>query len=596
MVKNNWYIGLFLFLLLNACNIQPTEWDGAQEKIEEEEDSLIVDRFSYYREMKPSKYALEWGNVSLPMYQSDRETVFTGAVEMSMNDFYKLIKQEINLTEEEQQKPYVIQFMHRLALESGLPRFWLPYPEQKNGRLSPTDIKSIQQQIAAGHGLRMRIFSPIDSLDFYANVFVTNPFATYQPDLSVRSRYFSDVYNFQLIQQEGKPAILRIDTTVKSTSHVLDMYKDNKKFQILHIPGFETRRRAWMGDMFSNKEIVKTLLLDNPYDLLTLSEYVDYDTRNVTLHWGKMESKLNSENYSLQFFRKSIQQESFLEVGEKTLNLKNVHIIFKHETSRPERVVTSDLNHPDLIKRLLRLPDRSSVYLDRLVVEDEDGTNFHFPECFAFHIERKKDFEIEVTESEDDKYPILNVTHKDNLLQIKIESMPFEQVISYLLDTPIEAVQFNGFERFPYMDMYFSSTNLTERDGKQLLLTKLQQNYDFSVEILGEEPVLSLDLMDEELLPPVSRLNRKKDSYIKFTDDQGIRKATFKQVALPELAQLLAYDLHLPVIDFTNKSGQFDLELTYEDRKDLTKQLRDYGLALNWYEGDLKVLISKYSQ
>jgi len=38
----------------------------------------------------------------------------------------------------------------------------------------------------------------------------------------------------------------------------------------------------------------------------------------------------------------------------------------------------------------------------------------------------------------------------------------------------------------------------------------------------------------------------------------------------------------------------YTFSLKYEDRTNLTLQLQDYGLKLDWYEHDVKMMVSRY--
>lgn len=584
---------LFLGFVLILCQCQQPQ--PVEEKPEEPGLSY-TDRYGIFQEKneeKPSNFKLKVGDKEIQLYKLANQEVKAGGVEVELNEFLRAIEGPIELFYKEAKQPFKIINLRKYSFETGDSRLWKPYPKIIGDRLGPEELKEIREKVGIGSGIQMRLESEGDSTDLYASLWVKNPFGGYVPPFKVRSNYFSQVYGFQLIQKDDRPVILRIDTTSNATKHVLDLYRNKSAYKVLHIPGFQTRRRMWREDLFSNKDIIKTQLLDNPYDLFFLPEYIDYEPRKTKLRWGKMESRFNSENYTLAFFRKNIQNNYQIWIGDTPLEVKNAHLIIKSFDSRPEALVTSDLNHPEVIKRLFRIGGNCSVYLDKIVVEDKNGKTFYFPESFAFHIEKSKEFELELAETRSIEEARLRVRRDGEKLRIECMSMPLSELLAYLLEVPASNILLSGFNEEIYLDMLFASSTLKEKEGKTLMLTKLQHYLKFAVERVESSPILALSMQDSLFLK--EHLSGDwEDRKVKFSERNGLKVAELSNIPMSELAELIAYDLNIPCVDLTETESNYSLSFEYEDKNDLTTQLRDFGLRLDWFEEEVKIMVSRY--
>ncbi len=583
---------LFLASLsLSTCNKKQTLEEGT-----EEPGLSYTDRYGIFQEKdeeEPADFVLKVGNQDIKLYEIANQEVKAGGIEVDLNEFLRAIEGPIELEHLNAKKDYKIINLRKYSFETGDSRLWKPYPQLIGKRLGPVELKEIREKVGIGSGIQMRILSLADSTELFASLWVKNPFGGYIPPLKVRSNYFSQVYGFQVIQKDDRPVILRIDTTKTSTKHVLDLYRNKSTYKVLHMPGFSTRRRMWRSDLFSNKDIIKTQLLDNPYDIILLPEYINYEPRRIKLRWGKMESRLNSENYTLPFFRKNIRSEYNIWAGDTPLKIKNVHLIIKNADSRPEAIVTSDLNHPEVTKRLFRIGGDCSVYLDKIVVEDKRGNTYFFPESFAFHIEKSKEFELELAETRTIEEARLRVKRNKEKLRIECTSMPLSELLAYLLDVPASNILLSGFNEEIYLDMLFASTTIKEKEGKELMMIKLQHYLKFALETVESSPVLALFINDSLSLKEhlATRADERK---LKFSEDAGFKKVELSNIPMSELAELIAYDLNVPCVDLTETESNYSLSLSYEDRADLTTHLQKYGLKLDWYENEVKILVSRY--
>jgi hypothetical protein len=273
--------------------------------------------------------------------------------------------------------------------------------------------------------------------------------------------------------------------------------------------------------------------------------------------------------------------------------VKNAHVIIKSFDTRPESIVTSDLNHPEVVKRLFRIGKNCSVYLDKIVVEDTDGKTFLFPESFAFHLEKSKEFELELAETRTIEEARLRVKRDGEELRIECTSMPLSELLAFLLEAPASNILLSGFNEEIYLDMLFASSSLNEKEGKELMLIKLQHYLKFVVEQVASNPVLALYVQDTTLLNK-RESGEWEDRKVKFSENEGFKKLELHNIPMSELVELIAYDLSIPCVDLTETESNYSFSLQYEDKADLTMHLQGYGLGLDWYEENVQIMVSRY--
>ena len=378
----------FLLLLIAlsfwACQRPAPEEDKAA-PLPHRQDILNINKQPAGR----SEFVVEWGKVKIPLLKYANPEVYGGMVEIGLEEFQQLVQEELRLLKKDKVLAAELVSIHRESQSQADP-FWYAYPGFEKGRLAEDIVSTFRQGIRRGDVIALRFSSGRENIIVQsALIKIADPFEAYEPAVPVpRPRYDGDVYGFQVIQEPGRRPLLRIDTTAEATRHIYDMYRDNRQYRIIQIPGFQTRHRLLTerDRLFRNREIRQSVLLGCGHDCLSLSDFTDFGDAEVHLEWGGMKASPSSENYCLEDFRASIPAPLHLMVGERELPIRSFHLFTHGRERQPEHYVADGLQTPALLKVLYRLQPASTAYFDKIVVEDEQGRLLVFPQAFAFNI------------------------------------------------------------------------------------------------------------------------------------------------------------------------------------------------------------------
>ena len=271
----------------------------------------------------------------------------------------------------------------------------------------------LEQYIESGAHVSIRGFReniPINSVAFK----VVDPKGEYHPPVYFTSLNFieKEVFGFQLYAAMGRKMLVRLDTTVEGSKNIYEMYRDKPdSYEVLHISGFKTIRRSLKDEekLWPSDNFTRVNLLDKtkswPKDLQFYPEYYEFEDKTIQLNWGQLKTphivEKKEKNWKWRYGPKwdgwPDQEEiyGFLsEARTKSLELMVDDQIWKpvrfdcwitSETTEDYRFLTEDIRHPEITKVLKNLPQRSSIYIDNLLVENEKGEVRWFPVPFAFH-------------------------------------------------------------------------------------------------------------------------------------------------------------------------------------------------------------------
>lgn len=375
---------LVLLLALGLWACQPAA-GPAPEQPPQRQDILNINE----RPEERSIYTVEWGAVRIPLAKYANPEVYHGTVEVEIGQFREIVGQELRLLKRGEEQEFELVGLQREPYTRSSP-FWNAYPAFEQGRLDSSVAATFRQGIRQGDVVALRLVSKTDNTIVQSAIIkIADPFEAYQPAVQVpQPRYDGDLFGFQVIQESGRRPLLRIDTTSAATRHIYNLYRRNRLYKVIHIPGFQTYRRLLTGrdQLFHAKAIRHSELLGEGHDWLNLPEYTAFEGAEANLEWGALTASPSSENTDVGAFKENIAQPLVLRVGERALPLLGFQLFIDSKERLPELYVADSLNTPALLRALYQVQPASTVYFDKLIVEGEQGKLMLFPAAFAFNI------------------------------------------------------------------------------------------------------------------------------------------------------------------------------------------------------------------
>ncbi|MEL7021636.1 MAG: hypothetical protein AAGK47_08510, partial [Bacteroidota bacterium] len=431
---------------------------------------------------EPSTYEIRWGDIRLPLEKYASPNGFKGEVTIEHSLFLEAIDQPIELYYNNLPQPFEWYKMYH-DTHTWRSSDWYPNPAEDHRNLAADIVDKLRTKTQKGDQIRLHIGAEDNSVQVVGAVIrIADAYESYKPEKTVVwSRVGKESFGFQVVSQEGREGVLRIDTTAAETASVYNMYKKRKDYKIMHIPRFETQRRLVIDEdeIFDKREVRRTELLQHDYDRWTLTEFTDYYNRSISLHWGSMKSYANSEIYPLTTFSKSYEQPLELHLDERKLPILGFEVVIKNGEASPIRFITDSLNNAVIQEIFADLKPRSSVYFTHLIVEDEDIIKY-FPLSFAFHLDDPLPFDLDIAEvtGEDIEKPAYNACFSDGLYQITYRNYRLSDMIAALTDLDAEEIFFINFDDNPVVNVCFSSPDLSLDYGKRAIQRALRKEYN----------------------------------------------------------------------------------------------------------------------
>ncbi len=333
-------------------------------------------------------YTFEWGQVIIPLTKYANPNGFKGHIEIELTDFQQVLKEEIKIYRGDQLlKPGTLSILYRSG--SSDERAYINDINPAEVVLKDRRNQKIYND-KLGYGDELTLFGETE--DIYLSSIqlrITDPKAGYEPVVQVPDIDHHEAdFSFQITGRTGKRTLVKIDSDHPNAWRILELYKDSSRYEIVKIPGFRTNRRYVTENeaLLSRFSAAEFDLTPGLPDVNYLPEYQDYQNLEVSLRWGTLEAAPSSGNYMLEEFTSASGETPVLWVGEKSFSLTAFEVIFAGKNSVPFSYRTDHLDYFSLRQALSRVQPESSVYFDRIVVQDEDGVLKLFPAAFAFHI------------------------------------------------------------------------------------------------------------------------------------------------------------------------------------------------------------------
>ncbi|MFK7932094.1 MAG: hypothetical protein AB8G22_01210 [Saprospiraceae bacterium] len=539
-------------------------------------------------------FEIKWGDIILPIEKYANPNGFKGDTEVERATILAALEQPLMLYKNNLPLDIEIHTVYNYT-DGWRDSKWKPNPSENQRDLNPDVIESLRATVQKGDKIVIHLGSV--NKEVYvagAGINIKDPYQAYEPEKRVKwQRSNENAFGFQVISQEGKESVLRIDTAAEATAKVYDLYKDRKDYKILHIPNFATQRRLVIDEdeIFSKYDIRRTELFNNEFDRWTLSEFTDYYRRWVHLDWGEMQAYANSENYSVSTFLQSIKKELVLNVDKRVVPILGFDLIIKGGEKPPIRFITNQLDIPEIKKALSEVPSKSSIYFTNIIVDDAGETK-HFPLHFAFHIDDPLPFDLDIAEAEAESL-ITDYTAEftDSAYQISYKNYRLTDVVAHLVDLPADEVFFNQFKRNPVVNICFASKTLPLEYGKKAIQRALEKEYNIKFNWSWHD-YYKLTAIAPELLDGYRQSEEKESArQFNYNLDEDTKIADLTYANLFQMAWRVGGEFRISIVNTTDIEGTFNMSIDMQSVDDLQRNLfEQYGLELTKMTEEIKTV------
>ncbi len=196
-------------------------------------------------------------------------------------------------------------------------------------------------------------------------------------------------FDFQFIHKKGKSTVIKMDTTDERYRWMYDQYKVGDLIDIYHIPEFKTIRRVWNDEhiFVPDRMVGQTVFLAREsYELNCIPEYADFNGEPITLTWRNMVGALDDYRYSYEWFQAMENGEAVLKIKDKKMDVIRFDLIVVPKEGKAVKYITESMQLPEIESCLKKIQPESSIYFDKIILREEDGSLLYFPITFVFHI------------------------------------------------------------------------------------------------------------------------------------------------------------------------------------------------------------------
>ena len=332
------------------------------------------------------------------------------------------------------------------------------------------------------------------------------------------------------------------------------------------------------NDLFFEKDLTEEYLSISRFDRHFLSEFQDFQYKEVRLHWGEMMAAPSSQNYHLQDFAESRKSPLRLKVDSLDLEIASFRLTILEKGNQPKAYHLDTIVQQDIQRILKDLPSKSSLYVDDIIIQNDTMFQY-FPIKFVFNIGDFKDkFELNIVGS--DSSTIKSSRREEHL--IEFNNYPMSELIAIL--TGDERMEFENTQKEPSLNIRFTSEFLDAKRGEELILKNLRQQYYYTSELRYEtrkvwviEPPQNTEKLDA--LEYFYHIAPNLDSIIETNKKQQLE--TLAPSFFDELAQVIETTFDVTIFNESELTKAYGLGLDLSSFENLKAQLeRDFGVKL----------------
>ncbi|MCB9284354.1 MAG: hypothetical protein H6563_09800 [Lewinellaceae bacterium] len=541
-----------------------------------------------YAELVPhSPYSLVWGDLNLPLDLRANPDVYSGYAAFDLEEFQRFVDQPLRfylgdslLVPESVEVREMDEYSNPNNFFSARKKLRLDGGDTFLDELEPVLLRpATTWTITASLPGEVEVNA--------INLYVRDTDAPYDPPLHApRLPRIDSLYSFQLITRDGSPSILRIDTTLTRNQKILNMYRSNDAYRIIHIPGFESYDRLVQVPE-QNMTLVREegLSRDSIFlgDRLPEVPYAVLDT--LYLEWGDLFAAPNSKVYLLEEVESQISQAPRLHVPGRELAIHSFVLYFFRE----DKPIHAEWYSPGRIAAwnadslLTWIRPRTSLFIDQLVVSDEKGDLYAAPISFAFHIGKsERDIRWKVAIEEVPAWEVGETERIEEGQVLAFRNYRLSDLIPILALHPKNRMEFRGLRDDPVLNVQLTADGALPARAQDFLLNELQKRFrfEFFYERL-DRPNWQLHLKDADLL------NRSRYDKVELPEEkirvfQWDGTHVLTGVTLNEMADHLEERFDEIIMWFPNafQSDRYSFSLHCNSLSAVQEQLeKEYGIV-----------------
>ncbi len=362
------------------------KWNLANFNFSEGKRSLVQNQLTE----SPDAYVLKWGTYFIPLELFASPNQYKGGLDMETAQFADLLEYPMEIYRNNEKLPSSgversLKLIYHHSSEMSLEQVAILASEGEM-RVKKQDLAKVAR--LARPGQRLSLTGEVAGIRLNAlEIDLIDPDSPYRPSVHIPIQHTgSGEYPFQVIQGVGdQKTVIKIDSASASAREILEMYRDDRKYEIIQIPGFRTSRRLITPDIkaFGSRAI---LLGSELTDIHFLKEYRLHMEDDAMMKWGRMIANPVSGNYSAREFQYSGRWPLRLVLNSEKMDVLQMEVKLYSGEKLAHHFKVSQLDHPVLQKAIQSIPSRGAVLITNIVV-NVHGQPVLFPQDFAFFVE-----------------------------------------------------------------------------------------------------------------------------------------------------------------------------------------------------------------
>ena len=261
------------------------------------------------------------------------------------------------------------------------------------------------------------------------------------------------------------------------------MYEDTSRFEIIHVPGFQTKKR--LVNYYDEGPLMVAARNADPdvwFYMDRLPEFHPEIGTKVAMQWGPLYAKPESEVYTFEEFQEALSADIELFFDTTRQDLQKMLLLVYPEKEDPFVRVYVPEKHS--LKTLLKeVQPRSSIIIGGMLLKGEGNREHFYAPDFVFHIGDAQEniaWEIQVQELEnvEDRSPEKLVT--EDFYQF--DQYPLTELIAELSGQRINRIEFEDMPANPILKVEMKAPGLSSELAYVFIMNELQKEYRFTIE------------------------------------------------------------------------------------------------------------------